>query len=210
MPACPGRPRRTRPRRRIPAVALRPGAGVLGVLGVVVVAGLLAGVLTACAPGGGTGKVIGGPARPDEPSRIRIPSLGVDSPLIRLRAQRDDTVGVPPTEKAMTAGWYTGSARPGTPGTAVVVGHGPSHDGRGVFHDLDRVHEGTVIDIERGDGVVLHFTVTGTERTAHGALSARRPAATAQRQLQLVTCAGERAAGHGPAESLVVKAALND
>ncbi|MEU1824389.1 sortase [Streptomyces abikoensis] len=149
-------------------------------------------LLGACAPGGGTGKAIGGPARAEEPSRVAIPSLGVDSPLIRLGRNGDDTVQTPPPEKGMTAGWYRDSARPGTRGAAVIIGHDTAHDGKAVFRDLHRIAEGDAIDVERGDGEVLHFTVTGTEKVAGGAFPTRKVyAETREKALRLVTCAGD-------------------
>ncbi|MFI9308182.1 class F sortase [Streptomyces triculaminicus] len=178
---------------------------VLGLLSAVAAA-----LLAACAPGGGTDKPIGGPARAEEPSRVSIPSIGVDSPLIRLTRGKDGAVRVPPPEKGMTAGWYTGSAQPGAPGAAVIVGHSDAHGGKAVFHDLDKVGEGTVIDIRRGDGEVLHFAVTGTEKAARGAFPDRRVyGETKERALRLVTCAGEHHAGDGDrAENLIVYATL--
>ncbi|MEU4212675.1 sortase [Streptomyces sp. NPDC026206] len=166
-------------------------------------------LLAACSPGGGTDKVIGGPARAEEPSRVAIPSIGVASPLIRVGLNKDDTVRVPPPGKSMTAGWYTGSAKPGTPGTAVIVGHSDARDGKAVFHDLHKVTKGTVIDVERGDGVVLHFSVTGTEKAGESAFPKRKVyGETNERALRLVSCAGELDGGGHPAENLVVHAEL--
>ncbi|MBZ6472261.1 sortase domain-containing protein [Streptomyces griseocarneus] len=187
---------------RVSRRTLLPALGLLSAVA--------AALLAACAPGGGTDKVIGGPARAEEPSRVSIPSIGVDSPLIRLTRNKDGSVRVPPPEKGMTAGWYTGSAQPGTPGAAVIVGHSDSHGGKAVFHDLDKVGEGTVIDIRRGDGAVLHFAVTGTEKATGGAFPAHKVyGETKERVLRLVTCAGEPSAGDGHrAENLIVYATL--
>ncbi|MFI1968020.1 hypothetical protein BLA24_21540 [Streptomyces cinnamoneus] len=166
-------------------------------------------LLAACAPGGGTDKVIGGPASAEEPSRILIPAIGVDSPLIRLGKGKDENVQVPPPEKVMTAGWYTGGARPGEPGAAVIVGHHDGRGGKGVFHDLHKVTEGTAIDVRRGDGTVLHFTVTGTETVRRNAFPTRKVyGPTGEKALRLVTCAGELDADGHAAENLVVYAAL--
>ncbi len=109
----------------------------------------------------------------------------------------------------MTAGWYTGSARPGTPGAAVITGHGDTRHGKAVFRDLRKVGKGTAVDVERGDGKVLHFTVTDTETVAGSAFPTRKVyGPTAEKALRLVTCAGEQDGAGRPTEHLIVYAAL--
>ncbi|MFI9200501.1 sortase domain-bontaining protein [Streptomyces sp. NPDC053048] len=188
-------------RRRLPALALLPA--------------LAAVLLAVCALGGcaalgaGTDKPIGGPARAEEPSRVSIPSIGVDSPLIRLGLNEDRTVQLPPADKGMTAGWFTGSVPPGTPGAAVIIGHDDPRDGKAVFHDLGRVTRGTAIDVRRGDGKVLRFSVTGTEKVAGNAFPARKVyGETKERALRLVTCAGDPHDDGHRTEKLIVYATL--
>ncbi|GAA2714832.1 hypothetical protein GCM10010315_22810 [Streptomyces luteosporeus] len=193
---------------------LLPLAGLLLLPMVLIPLALLA---AACAPGGGTDKAIGGPARADEPSRVVIPSLGVDSPLIRLGRDPGDPVRVPPREKSGTAGWIMDSARPGTPGTAVIVGHDSPRDhprdgGEAVFHDLHRLARNDVVDVVRGDGRVLHFAVTGTETVEGDALPSAGPRThgpTEEKALRLVTCGGDGGEGHEH-RRLIVSATLQD
>ncbi|MFD7237083.1 sortase domain-bontaining protein [Streptomyces syringium] len=167
-------------------------------------------LLTACSMGGtADDKASGTPASAEEPAGVSIPAIGVRSPLIRLGTDKDATVRVPPPEKGMTAGWYTGGARPGEPGAAVIIGHDDTHDGRAVFRDLDKVGKGTVIDIERGDGKVLHFAVTGTEKVGKKAFPREKVyGRTSERALRLVTCAGDLDPGGHPTRSLIVYASL--
>ncbi|WP_372407519.1 class F sortase [Streptomyces luteireticuli] len=161
--------------------------------------------------GGVDDKAIGTPASADEPQRVRIPSLGVDSPLIRVNAlDKDRGVKGPPPEKGMTAGWYAGGVLPGERGAAVIIGHRDDRDGRAaVFRELHTVGEGTVIDVERGDGRVLHFVVTRTETVGKSVPVARKEQpAPQERKLLLVTCAGAPDGGGKPVENLVVHAML--
>lgn len=198
------RPRRTHPaapygepmpRTRLSSLAL------LLVLPALLVAG--------CALGGGTDKAIGGPARDEEPARVSIPSIGVDSPLIRLGPGKDGRAQLPPPEKGMTAGWYTGGAVPGDTGAAVIIGHDAARDGEAVFRDLKKVREGTVVDVRRGDGRVLHFTVTGTETVRKDAFPTRKVyGGTSEKALRLVTCAGDQGADGHPVDNLIVYASL--
>ncbi|MFF4410737.1 class F sortase [Streptomyces sp. NPDC001404] len=170
---------------------------------------VLPALLVGCSLDGGTDKAIGGPARAEEPSRVSIPSIGVDSPLMRLGLNKDDTVQVPPPEKGMTAGWYTGSVVPGDAGAAVIIGHNATRNGEAVFHDLKKVGKGMVIDVRRGDGQVLHFTVTGTETVRKNAFPTRKVyGGTSEKALRLVTCAGDLDADGHPVDNLIVYASL--
>ncbi|MGW1075489.1 sortase domain-containing protein [Streptomyces sp. NPDC002537] len=156
-----------------------------------------------------SGEVTGTPAAGEEPSKVSIPELGVRSDLLRLGLNKDDTVQVPPPGKGMTAGWYTGSAKPGTPGAAVIIGHNATREGKAVFHDLDKVNKGSVIDVERGDGKVLHFSVTGKEKADKSAFPTRKVyGETPDRVLRLVTCAGDLDPDGHPVQNLIVYAAL--
>ena len=56
-----------------------------------------------------------------EPVRVRIPALGVDSPLVHLGVAPDRTIEVPADYG--TAGWFAQGPRPGQPGPAVILGH---------------------------------------------------------------------------------------
>ncbi|MGW1198290.1 class F sortase [Streptomyces sp. NPDC002536] len=166
-------------------------------------------LLAGCSLGGGTDKAIGGPARDEEPSRVSIPSIGVDSPLMRLGLNKDETVQVPPPEKGMTAGWYTGSVVPGDAGASVIIGHNATRNGKAVFHDLKKVGKGTVIDVQRGDGQVLHFTVTDTETVRKDAFPTRKVyGGTSEKALRLVTCAGDLDTDGHPVDNLIVYASL--
>ncbi|WP_424887604.1 sortase domain-bontaining protein [Streptomyces sp. XH2] len=167
-------------------------------------------LLTACSSGtAGSTAASGTPASPEEPARLSIPSIGVDSALLRLGRNGDGTVQVPPPEKGMTAGWYTGGAVPGEPGAAVVIGRDDTREGSAVFHDLEKVDEGTAVDVRRGDGKLLRFSVTGKETAEGSAFPARKVyGPTKERVLRLVTCAGGPDADGHPAKHLIVYAAL--
>lgn len=55
------------------------------------------------------------------PVRLRAPSIGVDTSLMELGLQRDETMEVPPDGEI--AGWYTKAPTPGEPGPAVIAAH---------------------------------------------------------------------------------------
>lgn len=141
------------------------------------------------------------------PTRVSIPSLGIDSELMRLGLNQDGTVEVPPADKGMTAGWYTGNPRPGEPGAAVIIGHNDTRFGRAVFHDLKRIRTGATVDVRDSRGGTVRFTVTGTETVDKDAFPTRRVyGSTKERALRLITCDGAfDAAGH-PVDNLIVYA----
>ncbi|MFD5871375.1 class F sortase [Streptomyces sp. NPDC060322] len=143
------------------------------------------------------------------PTRLEVPSLGIDTALLRLGLNEDGTVEVPPAEKGMTAGWYAGGAVPGEPGAAVLIGHNDTRFGEAVFHDLHRITKGADIAVSDGSGEEAHFTVTGTESVSKKAFPTQKVyGATGERVLRLITCDGAFDADGHPVDNLIVYAAL--
>ncbi|MFE9860942.1 class F sortase [Streptomyces sp. NPDC005780] len=145
------------------------------------------------------------PAQP--PTHVSIPSLGVDSDIMRLGLNTDGTVEVPPAEKGMTVGWYTGGSVPGEPGPAVLIGHNDTHLGRAVFHDLKKITKGADITVRDEAGATVHFRVTGRETASKNAFPTDRVyGRTADRALRLITCDGAFDAQGHPVDNLIVYA----
>ncbi|MFJ1638717.1 class F sortase [Streptomyces sp. NPDC088256] len=141
------------------------------------------------------------------PVRVGIPSLGIDSELMRLGLNQDGTVEVPPAEKGMTAGWYTGGATPGEPGAAVIIGHNDTRFGKAVFHDLKKIAKGADIAVRNDRGAELHFRVTSTETVSKKAFPTEKVyGATRARTLRLITCDGSFDAQGHPVDNLIVYA----
>ena len=90
------------------------------------------------------------------PTRIRIPSIGVNSTVMNLGLLKDGSLQVPPT--GFPAGWYTGSATPGELGPSIIAGH-IDWNGPGVFYRLDRINLGDQILVDRANGTRAIFTV---------------------------------------------------
>ncbi|MFD3649834.1 class F sortase [Streptomyces cyaneofuscatus] len=144
------------------------------------------------------------------PTQVTIPSLKISSSLMRLGLNADGTVEVPPAEKSMTAGWYTGGAIPGRPGPAVLIGHNGTRFGRAVFHDLKDIRKGAEVRVRGGDGKSLRFTVTGKETVSKNAFPTERVyGATKNSTLRLVTCDGAFDAEGHPVDNLIIYAELN-
>lgn len=141
------------------------------------------------------------------PVHVSIPSLGVDSDIMRLGLNTDGTVEVPPAEKGMTVGWYTGGPVPGAQGPAVLIGHNDTRFGRAVFHDLKKIAKGADITVRDAKGAEIHFEVTGRETASKNAFPTDRVyGPTDHRALRLVTCDGAFDAQGHPVDNLIVYA----
>jgi len=120
------------------------------------------------------------PVREAAPTRVRIPSVSVDSSLARLGLDASGAL-TPPSNFAQ-AGWFSQGPAPGEIGPAVIAGHVDSYTGPAVFFRL----------VGRSDGTTLRFTVTRVARypkTAFPSAEVYGPTPTAE--LRLITCGGQ-------------------
>jgi hypothetical protein len=131
------------------------------------------------------------------PVALIIPAIGVSAPLIRLGLTSTGALQVP--SSTSVAGWYTGSARPGAIGSAVIAGHIDSVSGPGVFFRLRLLRPGNRVYVRRANGSLAIFEVTAV----HTYLKARFPTVAVygpepDAQLRLITCGGtfDYATGH--------------
>ena len=81
------------------------------------------------------------------PVRLRISRLGIDTTLMTLGLNPDQTVQVPPGEKDAPAGWYHNLAAPGQNGPAVILGHVDATGGPAVFYPLGTSQAGDRIEV---------------------------------------------------------------
>jgi sortase (surface protein transpeptidase) len=136
---------------------------------------------------------------PFVPTRVRVPRIGIDAPVVLATVRPDGLLAVP--ADVHTAGWWSAGAPASAPsGTVVLAGHVDSaRQGRGAFF--------SVRALEPGDRVILS---SAGDRTAAYTVAARRqypksalPAGQVFDQdttprLVLVTCGGsfDRATRH--------------
>jgi LPXTG-site transpeptidase (sortase) family protein len=122
------------------------------------------------------------------PSRLRIPSIGVDADVAAVGLLRNGSMDVP--DNLWTTAWLSISARPGQPGASVIAGH------RGigtpaVFSHLENVRPGERIFVSDTAGGELVYEVTAVvsvDLSASSQLDVFGPTAT--QQLVLITCFG--------------------
>jgi len=123
------------------------------------------------------------------PVRIRIPTIGVDAPVVPLDV---DARGVlpPPSEDGAT-GWWRAGPEPGERGAAVVVGHVDSHSGPAVFFRLRALHADAQVFVDRSDGSTARFAVRRIERHGKDAFPTHSVyGPTPRSELRIITCGG--------------------
>ena len=92
------------------------------------------------------------------PTRLRIPKIGVDTPLVQLGKNADGSMETP--TDISTAGWYKYSPTPGQLGPSIITGHVDSYRGIAVFFHLRELQPGDTIEVDRADGRTVKFQVT--------------------------------------------------
>ncbi|MEV5958829.1 class F sortase [Streptomyces sp. NPDC051987] len=146
---------------------------------------------------------------PSPPTRIRIPAIRVDAPLMGLALTATGSLDVPPAADKNLAGWYEAGTTPGETGTAIVAGHVDNTEGPAVFYDLGALRRGAVIEVDRRDRSVAVFSVDAVEvyqardfpdDKVYGA--AKRP------ELRVITCGGGYSRTTGYQGNVVVFAHL--
>jgi Sortase domain len=203
-------------RARLTGATGRPAAAFALAAGLAVIAGGTAGLLltrnstpalrpvaagVAALPAP-TGPIVAPPLSADprpvaRPVLLTIPLIGVSTQLVTLGLTSSGALEVP--SSASVAGWYTGSAKPGAIGSAIIVGHVDSVSGPGVFFRLSELRAGDMVYVKRSDRTLVEFRVTSVQMY----LKDRFPTEavygpTPDAELRLITCGGafDSATGH--------------
>ncbi|WUH95587.1 class F sortase [Streptomyces sp. NBC_00433] len=146
-----------------------------------------------------------------EPERLRIPGIGVDTPVMALGLAADGTVRVPPIAAHAPAGWYDGSPAPGQVGPSVLLGHVTvGAYGDGVFRHLDRMRPGDRVTVTRADGTDAVFAVDKVQTVAKSRFPTDAVYGNVDHPaLRLITCGGTRISdGGGYPDNVIVYASL--
>lgn len=122
------------------------------------------------------------------PTRVRVPDLRVDRPLVPLSV-KGGTLEAPGAYRDV--GWWRDGPAPGEKGAAVLVGHVDTRTGPAVFYGLSRLTRGDRVEIERGDGSRAVFVVDRVALYDRDRLPAARVYRAGGRPgLNLLTCGG--------------------
>lgn len=125
------------------------------------------------------------------PSRLVIPSIGVNAKVQYVGVSKHGTMAVP--TNYTDVGWYKLGAIPGHTGTAVMDGHLDNGFGRpGVFKKLQDLNPGDDVMIVDKSGNTLHFKVTGSQLLDSSAKNTELVFSSNSQNagLNLITCEG--------------------
>lgn len=100
---------------------------------------------------------------PSTPTRIVADDIALDATIVTVGLLEDNTMETPPLT-GDDAGWYTLGPTPGELGPAIINGHVGTKRGPSVFWDLHRLVPGSTVEIERADGSIVAFRVTGIDQ----------------------------------------------
>lgn len=143
------------------------------------------------------------------PTRVRIPSIGVDTALESLAVDPEGRLDAPVDYDS--AGWYAGGVVPGRIGPAIIAGHVDSPTAPAVFARIGELEPGAEVLVTMSDGSELSFAVTGTAQSAKSDFpTAEVYSNVPAPELRLITCAGtfDSAVGHYT-DNLIVFATLS-
>ncbi|MGW6772554.1 class F sortase [Streptomyces sp. NPDC055037] len=131
------------------------------------------------------------------PVALRIPAIGVDTPVMGLGLAPDGSVQVPPITAHDRAGWYRHSPTPGQVGPSVILGHVTvGAYGDGVFRHLARLRRGDRIVARLKNGTEARFAVSAVRTVAKADFPTDDVYGDVDRpELRLITCGGPRDGG---------------
>ncbi len=141
------------------------------------------------------------------PLAITIPSIGVQSNLIQLGLNPDQSIEVPPLDDPHSkAGWYKYSPTPGQIGPTVILGHVDSAKyGPGVFFKLGALQPGATVEVTLTDRIVAVFTVDKVVAYPKSAFPSTAVYGNIDHPgLRLITCGGTFDPAAGSYESNIV------
>lgn len=128
---------------------------------------------------------------PNMPRTISIQKIGVKARVFQMDTNIDGSMQAP--IGIYDAGWYTGSARPGISGAAVMDAHSSGPTRQGLFGRLDQLTTGDVVEIELGDAKKISYRVMHKESVAKESVDMKKLLSVygkASEGLNLITCTG--------------------
>jgi LPXTG-site transpeptidase (sortase) family protein len=123
-------------------------------------------------------------------TRLVIPKIGVDAPVVTLGL--DDQGAMQSPKTAFEVGWYNFTAEPGTGGNAVFSGHVDfASVGAAVFWDLHKLGPGDLVVVRLADGTTYQYlVVTSVSYTRDDAPVTEIVGPTSKDTVTIITCTG--------------------
>lgn len=125
-----------------------------------------------------------------EPTKVNIPTVGIESGIKPVGKNADGSMEVPPLFEHIT-GWYTPGPTPGEIGPAIIVGHVDTLKGPAVFYKLREMKPGDIVEINRKDGTLVKFKVVSLQQYSQSNFPTEAVYGnTTNASLRLITCGG--------------------
>lgn len=125
------------------------------------------------------------------PTKLSIPSIGVDAPFVPLSLGADGTLTPPPMSTPNVVGYYADGPTPGEDGAAIVAGHVDTKTGPAVFLLLSLVKPGATVSINRTDGSTATFKVDAVQTFSKSSFPDQKVyGETQDPELRIITCGG--------------------
>ncbi|MGP3951887.1 class F sortase [Streptomyces sp. 7N604] len=152
-----------------------------------------------------------GPLPASTPSRVVIPAIRIDAPLMPVGLDPEGWVDAPPATEKNLAGWFKDAVSPGQSGTSVIVGHVDNQTGPVVFYNLGALRKGHRVEVVREDGRTAVFEIYGIEVFEKRNFPADRVYGdTGRPELRVITCGGGFSKTNGYSGNVVVFARMTD
>ncbi|MFJ3441867.1 class F sortase [Streptomyces sp. NPDC086081] len=149
------------------------------------------------------------PLPPSRATRLLIPYLRLDAPVMQLGLDREHRLTAPPEDDPKLVGWYQQGASPGEQGTAVAVGHLDTDSGPAVFAGLTELKRGRIVKARRADGRTAVYTVYRIRSYEKSDFPSQEVyGARGRPELRLITCGGTYDRRKGYSGNVVVFARL--
>jgi hypothetical protein len=123
------------------------------------------------------------------PTRLRIPAIAVDAPVVPVGVAAGGTLNIPADPSVI--GWWAGGGSPGQPtGTTVLVGHvDNAATGPGALFHLTDLRPGETVTLQAG-GRTYQYVVRAMRAYAKAGLPAAIFSQQVAARLAIVTCGG--------------------
>ncbi|MDQ0747367.1 hypothetical protein QF034_001598 [Streptomyces africanus] len=149
------------------------------------------------------------PLPPSRATRLLIPYLRLDAPVMDLGLDREHRLTAPPEDDPKLVGWYRNGASPGERGTAVAVGHLDTDSGPAVFAGLPELTRGRIVKARRADGRIAVYTVDRVKSYEKAHFPSQEVyGARGRPELRLITCGGSYDRRKGYSGNVVIFAHL--
>ncbi|MBC3840953.1 class F sortase [Streptacidiphilus sp. 4-A2] len=147
------------------------------------------------------------PMASSAPTRIKIPTIDVNAPVIPLGQDAAGHLQTPPENDRNLAGWYSAGPAPGSAGNAVMDGHVDTRVGPAVFYNLGALRKKDPIEIDRRDGTVALFTIDAVEVYRKNSFPDQQVYGPSHDpELHVITCGGAFSKRSGYQSNVVVYA----